>query len=99
MGELIPPGSLVEVDTQQNVAHTFAWRAIRDVQLSRVALELVTLFVGATGTRELVMFCAPVVQSPVRHVKTPAMHDRGSGRRGLAVLRKTRTKRRDFVPP
>jgi hypothetical protein len=72
MGELIPPGSLVEVDTQQNVAQTFAWRAIRERPIYLVwHAHGYTCCWCQQERGELVMVPHPSSDQPVRHVKTP----------------------------
>jgi hypothetical protein len=72
MGELIPPGSLVEVDTQQNVAQTFAWRAMRERPIYLVwHAHGYTCCWCQQERGELVMLPHPSSNQPVRHVKTP----------------------------
>jgi transcriptional regulator with XRE-family HTH domain len=72
MGELIPSGSLVEVDTQQNVAQTFAWSAIRERPIYLVWHASGYTCCWCQQERgELVMLPHPSSNQPVRHVKTP----------------------------
>ena len=72
MGELIPPGSLVEVDTQQNAAQTFAWRAIRERPIYLVwHANGYTCCWCQQDRGDLVMLPHPSSNQPVRHVKTP----------------------------
>jgi transcriptional regulator with XRE-family HTH domain len=72
MGELIHPGSLVEVDTQQNLAQTFAWRAIRERPIYLVwHAHGYTCCWCQQERGELVMLPHPSSNQPVRHVKTP----------------------------
>jgi transcriptional regulator with XRE-family HTH domain len=72
MGELIPPGSLVEVDTQQNIVQMSTWRGIRE--------RPIYLVWHANGYScgwcqqergELMLVPHPSSEQPVRHFKTP----------------------------
>jgi transcriptional regulator with XRE-family HTH domain len=72
MGELIPPGSVVEVDTHQNVAYAFAWRAIRERPIYLVWYANGYTCCWCQQERgELLMLPHPSSSQPVRHVKTP----------------------------
>jgi transcriptional regulator with XRE-family HTH domain len=72
MGELIPPGSLVEVDTQQNVHQTFAWRAIRERPIYLVwHADGYTCCWCQQERGELILVPHPSSEQPVRRYKTP----------------------------
>jgi hypothetical protein len=72
MGDLIPPGSFVEVDTRQNVAQTFAWRALRERPIYLIwHAHGYTCCWCQQERGELVMVPHPSSDQPVRHVKTP----------------------------
>jgi hypothetical protein len=72
MGDLIPSGSLVEVDTQQNVSQTFAWRAIRERPIYLVwHANGYTCCWCQQERGELVMLPHPSSNQPVRRVRTP----------------------------
>ncbi len=72
MGELLPPGSLVEVDTHHNVAQTFTWRAMRERPIYLVwHANGYTCCWCQQERGELVLVPHPSSDQPVRHVKTP----------------------------
>jgi len=72
MAELIPPGSLVEVDTRQNVAQTFAWKSIRERPIYLVwYADGYTCSWCQQDRGELIMVPHPSSEKPVRHFKTP----------------------------
>jgi transcriptional regulator with XRE-family HTH domain len=72
MGELIPPGSLVEVDTQQNVAQMSTWRAIRERPIYLVWHANGYSCCWCQQERgELIMVPHPSSEQPVRRFKTP----------------------------
>lgn len=72
MGELIPPGSLVEVDTQQNVYQTSAWRAIRDRPIYLVwHADGYTCSWCQLERGELIVVPHSSSEQPVRRFKTP----------------------------
>jgi hypothetical protein len=72
MADLIPPGSLVEVDTRQNVAHTFAWKNIRARPIYLVwHADGYTCSWCQQERGELILIPHPSSRKPVRHFKTP----------------------------
>lgn len=72
MGELIPPGSLVEVDTQQTDAERSNWRALRDRPIFLVwHAEGYTCCWCQQERGELTLVPHPSSQQPVRRYKTP----------------------------
>jgi transcriptional regulator with XRE-family HTH domain len=72
MGELLPPGALVEIDTTQITVQIFAWRSMRDRPL-----YLVWHTKGHTcgwcqlDGRELTLLPHPLSPHPVRRFKVP----------------------------
>ena len=72
MGELIPPGSLVEVDTCQNVLQTPGWRVIRERPIYLVwNANGYTCCWCQQERGELVLVPHPSSEQPVRRFKTP----------------------------
>jgi transcriptional regulator with XRE-family HTH domain len=72
MGELIPPGSLVEVDVLQNAVQVFEWKAMRDRPI-----YLVWHTHGHSccwcqmEENELTLLPYPLSHQPARHFKVP----------------------------
>ncbi len=72
MGELLPPGSLIEIDTTQITVQVFSWRSMRDRPL-----YLVWHTKGHTccwcqlDGRELTLLPHPLSPHPVRRCKVP----------------------------
>jgi hypothetical protein len=72
MGELIPPGSLVEVDTQQTVPERFSWRALRHRPIYLVwHANGYTCCWCQLERGELILVPHPSSEQPVRRLKTP----------------------------
>jgi hypothetical protein len=72
MGELIPPGSLVEVDTRQTVPERFSWRALRDRPIYLVwHSDGYTCCWCQQDRGELILVPHPSSEQPVRRLKTP----------------------------
>jgi transcriptional regulator with XRE-family HTH domain len=72
MGELIPPGSLVEVDTQQNIAQMSTWRTVRERPIYLVwHANGYTCSWCQQERGELIMVPHPSSEQPVRRFKTP----------------------------
>jgi hypothetical protein len=72
MGELIPPGSLVEVDTQQTDPERSGWRALRDRPIYLVwHADGYTCCWCQQERGELTLVPHPSSQRPVRRFKTP----------------------------
>jgi hypothetical protein len=73
MADLLPPGSLVEVDTTQNTVQIFAWQRLRDRPV-----YLVWHSGGHTcrwcqiDGRELTLVPHPLSRQPIRRLKTPS---------------------------
>jgi hypothetical protein len=72
MGELIPPGSLVEVDTEQTHPERSGWRALRDRPIYLVwYADGYTCCWCQQERGELTLVPHPSSQQPVRRFKTP----------------------------
>jgi hypothetical protein len=72
MGELIPPGSLVEVDTQQTDPERSGWRALRDRPIFLVwHTDGYTCGWCQQERGELTLVPHPSSQQPVRRFRTP----------------------------
>jgi hypothetical protein len=72
MGELIPPGSLVEVDTQQTAPERSGWRALRERPIYLVwHADGYTCCWCQQERGELTLVPHPSSQRPVRRFKTP----------------------------
>jgi transcriptional regulator with XRE-family HTH domain len=72
MGELIPPGSLVEVDVMQNAVQVFDWKAMRDrpVYLIWHTDGHSCCWCQMEG-KELTLFPYPLSHQPVKRFKVP----------------------------
>ena len=72
MGELIPPGTLVEVDTKQTIPEKLGWRALRDRPIYLVWHANGYSCCWCQQERgELVLVPHPSSEQPVRRFKTP----------------------------
>jgi hypothetical protein len=72
MGELIPPGSLVEVDTEQTYPERSGWRALRDRPIYLVwHADGYTCCWCQQERGELTLVPHPSSQQPVRRFRTP----------------------------
>ena len=72
MGELLPPGSLVEVDTERNTLQTFAWISLRARPVYLVwHANSYTCCWCQQERGELLLVPHPSSQQSVRHYKTP----------------------------
>jgi hypothetical protein len=78
MGELLPPGSLVEVDTEQNVPQMFGWTALHSRRLPFVARKRSHCLLVSTGARGIDARAASDVQATDSNLQEPA---RGNGDR------------------
>lgn len=72
MGDLIPPGSLVEIDGRQNQIESFAWRNLRErpVYLVRYGEDYSCAWCQQDGN-ELTLLPHPLSRQTVRHFATP----------------------------
>jgi transcriptional regulator with XRE-family HTH domain len=72
MGELIPPGSLVEVDVMQNAVQVFDWKAMRErpVYLVWHTDGHSCCWCQMEG-KELILLPYPLSRQPVRRFKVP----------------------------
>jgi hypothetical protein len=72
MGDLVPPGSLVEVDVIQNAVQVFDWRTMRErpVYLVRHADGHSCCWCQLEG-KELTLLPYPLSRQPVRRFKVP----------------------------
>ncbi len=72
MGELIPPGSLVEVDVMQNTVQTLVWRNMRErpVYLVWYTDGFVCCWCQLEG-KDLTLLPYPLSRQPVRRFKVP----------------------------
>jgi hypothetical protein len=72
MGDLIPPGTLVEVDTQQSVPEKIGWRVLRDRPIYLVwHANGYTCCWCQQEHGELVLVPHPLSEQPVRRFKAP----------------------------
>lgn len=72
MGDLIPPGSLVEIDKEQNEIEVFAWRTMRERPVYFVWHErgYSCCWCQLTGN-ELMLLPHPASRQPVLHYRMP----------------------------
>jgi transcriptional regulator with XRE-family HTH domain len=72
MADLLPPGSLVEVDTEQIVPQTFAWTTLRTRPIFLVShANRYTCCWCQEERGELILMPHPLSQQPIRCYKTP----------------------------
>jgi len=72
MGDLIPPGTLVEVDTQQSIPEKIGWRTLRDRPIYLVwHAHGYTCCWCQQERAELVLVPHPSSEQPVRRFKSP----------------------------
>ena len=73
MADLIPPGSLVEIDRQQNKVEVFPWKSLRERPIYFILHEMgySCCWCQQEGN-ELTLVPHPASQQPVRRFKTPS---------------------------
>lgn len=73
MSDLLPPKSLIEIDTAQNTVHVFPWRTLRERPLYLVwHTEGHTCCWCQVDGKELTILPHPVSQQPVRRFRMPS---------------------------